>query len=117
MSHHTTLNKKTHQDMFNIRNLLGKPKQNIKTIYQNGAMVIDVRSTDEFRAGHFDGAVNIPLDTISGKVENLRQKQKPVILVCRSGARSGVATNILKNAGLDAYNGGGWTSFKTTVAN
>ena len=103
--------------MFNIRNLFGKPKQDIKAIYQNGAIVIDVRSTDEFRAGHFEGAVNMPLDTIAGKVENLRQKQKPVILVCRSGARSGVATNILKNACLEAYNGGGWTNFKTTVAN
>lgn len=103
--------------MFNIRNLFGNPKQNIKAIYQNGAMVVDVRSTDEFRAGHFDGAVNIPLDTIAGKVDTLRQKQKPVILVCRSGARSSIATNILKNAGLDAYNGGGWMDFKTTVAN
>ncbi|MCD6064320.1 MAG: rhodanese-like protein [Flavipsychrobacter sp.] len=101
--------------MFNISNFFGGPKQDIKQVYESGAEVIDVRGADEFRTGHFEGSVNIPLDTISNKVEHLRQKGKPVILVCRSGTRSGIATNILKNAGVDAYNGGGWTDFKATV--
>lgn len=101
--------------MFNIRNLFGGPKQDIKKIYESGAEVIDVRSADEFRTGHFEGAINIPLDTINNKVEHIRQKGIAVILVCRSGTRSGIATNVLRNAGVEAYNGGGWTDFRATV--
>ena len=102
--------------MFNVSKLFGGPKQDIRKIYDGGAYVIDVRSADEFRAGHFQGATNIPLDIIATQVEHIRKKGKPVILVCRSGARSGIATNVLKNAGLEAYNGGDWTDFKAKVA-
>lgn len=102
--------------MFNIRNLFGSKQPDIKKIYNDGAYVIDVRSADEFRSGHFEGATNIPLDTIASQVECIRKQGKPVILICRSGARSGIATSVLKTAGLEAYNGGGWAGFKTKVS-
>jgi rhodanese-related sulfurtransferase len=49
------------------------------------------------------------LDQLSQNLNKL-PKGKPVITVCRSGARSGMAVDVLKGEGYDAYNGGPWTS-------
>ena len=76
---------------------------------------MDVRSPEEFKSGHFEGAINIPLESIRGKTEFLRRQGKPIILVCRSGARSSMAAGMLKNAGLEVYNGGGWTGFSARI--
>ena len=82
----------------------------------NGAVIVDVRSTGEFKAGHIPGSINFPLDNIRSKVAELKKLNKPVITVCRSGARSGMAKSILKSAGLEVYNGGPWTSLKNKIA-
>ena len=82
----------------------------------NGAVIVDVRSTGEFKAGHIPGSKNFPLDSIRSKVAELKKLNKPVITVCRSGARSGMAKSILKSAGLEVYNGGPWTSLKNKIA-
>jgi phage shock protein E len=93
-----------------------KEKTDYKELMQQGAIVIDVRSAAEFRSGHVPGSVNIALEQIGASVNNLKQKNKPLILVCRSGARSGMATGILKNAGLEAYNGGPWDNLAHKIA-
>lgn len=77
---------------------------------KNGALVIDVRSPQEFAAGHLEGSENIPLDQVKEKIEAIRKHKKPVVTVCRSGSRSAVAQNILKAGGVEAYNGGSWFS-------
>lgn len=74
----------------------------------NGGIIVDVRSPQEFKMGHAKGAKNIPLNTINNKVKDLKKLNKPLVLCCASGARSGQATSILKNAGLDAVNAGSW---------
>lgn len=74
----------------------------------NGGIVVDVRSPQEFKMGHVKGSKNIPLNTINNKVKDLKKLNKPLILCCASGARSGQATSILKNAGLDVINAGSW---------
>lgn len=51
-----------------------------------GARVIDVREPWEFESGHVPGAVNIPMAEVTSRVDELSD---PVVLVCRSGARSG----------------------------
>ena len=76
------------------------------------AAVIDVRTPDEFAAGHIDGAINIPLDQIqngSANLENL-QKDSPILLYCRSGRRSGIAQQILEQQGYSKLTNGGGVS-------
>lgn len=96
--------------------LLGlKPKVNFKNIYENGALIIDVRTTGEYKQGHFKGSLNIPLDQISNKVSEIKKKNKTIVAVCKSGMRSEQATSILKKNGIEAFNGGSWTSLKNKL--
>ncbi len=84
----------------------------IKELYANGAMIVDVRTPEEFRSGHIKNSINIPLATVTQKIPSIKQKKKPVIVVCLSGGRSSMAVTALKQAGIDAYNGGGWSSLE-----
>lgn len=87
----------------------------LKDLYANGAVVVDVRSPEEFRSGHFKNSINIPLQNLAQKAPSLKHKNKPVITVCLSGARSGMAVTMLKNAGIDAYNGGSWNRLENKL--
>ena len=72
------------------------------------ASLVDVRTPEEYGQGHYPGAVNIPLNEVPQRIEEFKDMQKPVVLYCRSGNRSGMAVSILKQNGLtDVYNGGG----------
>ena len=96
--------------------LLGmKAKTNFKELYENGALIIDVRTPGEFSTGNIKGSINVPLDRINGKLKDIKKKNKPVIAVCRSGMRSGQATGIMKQNGIEAYNGGPWTSLNSKL--
>lgn len=72
----------------------------------NGAIVVDVRSEQEYNNGHANGSINIPLHELSSNLSNLKGKE--VILVCRSGARASTAKSLLKKNGISAYNAGAW---------
>ena len=87
----------------------------LKEILTNGALVIDVRTPSEYNSGHFAGSTNMPLDNIQAYIPELRAKQKTVIAVCRSGARSGMAVEMMKVQGIEAYNGGAWKDFESAV--
>ncbi|MEQ9187548.1 MAG: rhodanese-like domain-containing protein [Cryomorphaceae bacterium] len=80
----------------------------VKKMLESGAVVIDVRTPSEFKAGHVPGSKNIPLNEIKGKVGALKKMGKPIVLCCQSGARSGQATGFLKAQGIECENGGGW---------
>lgn len=96
--------------------LLGiKGKTNFKELYENGAIIIDVRTPGEFGSGNINGSINVPLDRVSNKIKDIKKKNKPVIAVCRSGMRSGQATSIMKQNGIEAYNGGPWTSLNSKL--
>ncbi len=72
-----------------------------------GAMVIDVRTPGEFASGAYPGAVNIPVDVLGQQLAKV-PKGKPVVVYCRSGARSAAAEKTLRAAGYaDVTNGGG----------
>ena len=75
-------------------------------LISKGAIVVDVRIQGEFKSGHIQGSKNIPLNEISAKLDVLKGKE--VILVCRSGARSGQAKSILTSNGIHAHNAGAW---------
>ncbi|MBR8661711.1 MULTISPECIES: rhodanese-like domain-containing protein [Bacillales] len=65
--------------------------------------VIDVRELEEWNAGHIKQAKLIPLGFLPHRVDEL-DKETPVVLVCRSGARSHMATQYLQELGFDAAN-------------
>ena len=70
-------------------------------------LIVDVRATSQYAQGHVPGAINIPVQSIAGKVGSL-SRERPVVLFCASGARSGVAARVLKAAGFkDVVNAGG----------
>ncbi len=73
--------------------------------YQTGIakqkhMLIDVRTAEEFRTGHIPGAVNISLQSLPERMATL-PKEEPIVLYCRSGARSNNAAQMLKRAGFE----------------
>ena len=72
-------------------------------------LIVDVRTAEEFAAGHFPGAINIPHeDIVQGIEESNVGKDQTVLLYCRSGNRSGQAEGRLQSAGFSgAKNVGG----------
>ncbi|MBR9830983.1 rhodanese-like domain-containing protein [Acidiluteibacter ferrifornacis] len=71
--------------------------------------IVDVRSIEEFKSGHVEGSINIPLQEVPEKVEEFKTMEKPIILCCKSGYRSEQAMLYLRQFGIDCENGGGWT--------
>jgi phage shock protein E len=61
---------------------------------------VDVRTPQEYAERHYPGALNIPLDTLEHRLAELGPKDQPLVLYCRSGARSSVAAVLLKRAGF-----------------
>ena len=98
--------------MFEFIRGLFRPKVDFIKLVREGAVIIDVRTKDEYQAGHIKASKNIPLDLIKHEITTLKKLNKPVITVCRSGNRSGIAKAILTAAGIQVYNGGAWTTFK-----
>lgn len=84
----------------------------LKTFHQQGATIVDVRTPQEFASGHIKGAINIPLDTLDRDYKKIKQPEKGVITCCASGMRSSVGKRILKSKGINAQNGGGWSSLQ-----
>lgn len=98
-----------------LQKLFGGTPVDYKELIHKGAVIVDVRTPGEFKSGHINGSKNYPLDTIRGKVNDLKKLNKPVITVCLSGGRSSMAKNILKAAGIEVYNGGPWTSLRGKI--
>ena len=94
----------------------GAPKVDYRQLVKDGAIIIDVRTPDEFASGHISGSQNIPLHQLQSSISKLQAKKKAVITVCRSGARSGMANKLLQKHGLASFNGGAWTSLNRQLA-
>jgi len=79
-----------------------------------GALVIDVRSLDEFRGGHLTNAVNVPLGELQERVPQLAKDKNQVLLLhCLSGGRSAIAKQQLKRMGYaNAFNLGSYSRAK-----
>lgn len=78
----------------------------LKNMQKNGAKIIDVRSDAEYKEGHLDGAINIPEYEINFKFKDLNlDKDKTIVLYCKSGYRSQKAYKKLKKMGYsNVYN-------------
>ena len=98
--------------------LFGFGKNKLKDILAKGAIVIDVRTANEFDRGRVPDSINIPLERISANSERIKGYNRPVILVCASGGRSGQAVKMLKATGIkDVYNGGNWMTVLELLRN
>ena len=72
-------------------------------------VVVDVRTPAEFMGGHVGGSVNIPLNEIPQRMDELK-RMGMVVLCCASGARSMNAAMYLKQNGIECVDGGPWTN-------
>jgi rhodanese-related sulfurtransferase len=63
-------------------------------------LILDVRTSDEFNAGHIEGAQNTPHEGVASEVENLK-KYSTVYVHCKMGGRAKIAAQTLEGAGLD----------------
>ncbi|MDD5151073.1 MAG: rhodanese-like domain-containing protein [Flavobacterium sp.] len=79
-----------------------------KIIKENQGTIVDVRTYGEFMGGNVADSINIPLNEIPERMEELKQLKSPLILCCASGGRSGQAHHFLSQHGIECYNGGSW---------
>ena len=88
----------------------------LKSIIDEGAFLVDVRTSGEFAGGHVKGSVNIPLDTIPSQLAKFKNK-KNIIVFCLSGGRSSQAKSFLEQNGFtNVVNGGTWTNVRQFVS-
>jgi phage shock protein E len=71
-------------------------------------VVIDVRRPDEFVAGHSKESINIPLNEISERLDEIKRIKAPLIVVCGGGTRHVKAFELLKENGIESEKGGSW---------
>ena len=79
-------------------------KRNVEAahdIVDQGGALVDVRSPAEFAGGHLPGAINIPLDEIESRANEIGPTSRPVVTYCRSGARSARAKSAFERLGFE----------------
>lgn len=91
--------------------------EDIKNLPHDGSItLLDTRTPGEYQRGHVDGFVNIPVDNLRERLDEI-PKEKPVYVMCQSGLRSYIATRILEGNGYTAYNFSGGFRFYDAVIN
>ena len=83
---------------------------------EEGAVLLDVRTVQEYSRGHISGFKNIPLDELREHIHEI-EKGKPVYLICQSGLRSYIASRILEGYGYETYNFSGGFRYYDAVVN
>lgn len=90
-----------------IFSFLGPGK--IKEALRKGAVIIDVRTAQEYDQGKVPGSVNIPIDRIATSIARIKGMGKPIVFCCASGIRSRTARNIMLQHGFkEVYAAGSW---------
>lgn len=69
---------------------------------KNGALIVDVRTPEEFKVKHIVGAINLPIEEIMKNNINLK-KDKEIVVYCRTGSRSRVSAKVLREQGWSVY--------------
>jgi phage shock protein E len=102
-----------------ILDLLGLASKtnNIQEYVQKEAIILDVRTIEEYNGGHIIGSKNIALQILTNEISEIKKWNKPIIACCRSGMRSAEATSLLNKNGINCINGGGWQKLQDTLAN
>ena len=83
-----------------------------RKLVADGARLVDVRSPEEYAAGHIEGATNIWVRDLPQRAAELEPKDKPIVLYCHTGIRATRAANILRDAGFtQVHNMGGMSEW------
>jgi phage shock protein E len=79
-----------------------------KIIKEKRGTIVDVRTPGEFMGGNVAGSINIPLQELQQRLSDVKNLTQPLVLCCASGGRSGMATQMLTQEGIECCNGGSW---------
>jgi rhodanese-related sulfurtransferase len=84
------------------------PEQAVSAV-EGGALLVDVRTPEEYATQSIPGAINVPLDTLPDAMESVpgASQDEPIVVHCQSGNRSAQATTLLCDAGYCIYDMGG----------
>jgi phage shock protein E len=77
--------------------------------------VVDVRTPAEFAGGHVKRSINIPLQEIPVRIQEIKALEQTILLCCASGNRSGQATGFLKILKIECSNGGSWIEVQSKL--
>ena len=95
-----------------LKNFFGGQSPDYAVLVKNGAIIVDVRTKDEYKAGHIAGSLNIPVNELGSHLAKLPQS-KTIITCCASGMRSASAKAILRSNGYEnVHNGGSWSGLQ-----
>jgi phage shock protein E len=89
--------------------------ENKTELTQSERTVVDVRTFAEYAESHLERSINIPLNEIPTRLDEFKGKQN-LIVCCASGIRSRKAADLLKQSGIECYDGGSWLSLKNLFA-
>lgn len=82
----------------------------------DGAVLVDVRTAEEYRSGHIENSINIPVDRISSIKDSVKDRDTQLYVYCYSGGRSGRAVSHLKQIGYkNVKNIGGISKYRGKV--
>jgi phage shock protein E len=83
-------------------------------LWPETALVVDVRTPEEYASGHLAEAINVPHDQVADRLGEFgADKTRPIVVYCRSGRRSGIAREALSNAGFtNVINAGGYEELR-----
>lgn len=95
-----------------LKYFLKNKKHKVREFLDRGAIIIDVRTEREWNENHISNAIHFPLNTIKNHIEEIKALNKPIIAHCKSGARSAIATKLLKAHKIEVINGGGISDLK-----
>lgn len=93
-----------------IFDFFGSKNKKIAAFQSRGAIVLDVRTKQEYNQGAIPNSKHIPLDILPSQISEIKKWGTPVITCCEKGGRSEIAMNLLQKNGIEVINGGGWAS-------
>ena len=76
------------------------PGADARQLVADGAMLLDVRTEREYQDGGIEGSVNIPVQELPGRMDELGAKDQPIVVYCQSGGRSAMAKRMLEGNGF-----------------
>lgn len=76
-------------------------KREAERLRAAGALLLDVRSSQEFATGHMAGSVNLPVERVADGISSLAEKERVILLYCATGERSRTAAALLTRLGYE----------------
>ncbi|MEM6516441.1 MAG: rhodanese-like domain-containing protein [Bacteroidota bacterium] len=95
--------------------LFDNKKSNVQDFLKRDALILDVRTKTEWDAGHIENAIHIPLADLKMKIGELKEYDRPFVVYCESGGRSGKAVDYLTQNNFEAINGGGYKGLSKII--